>query len=346
MTNEVLFAGGRIESVDVLTGSVAPLSTTTLFDTAYADCAIALTSQIAAFRHKIFTDSSGVLTPTTVVAGETLFAHFEIYAALSGVAGADGGGVQLKDSSGFPWIRLSRLITNDPNLLALYVNTGTGASPTWTLLDTSFATSSGLQDFVFDIEVTIGSPHSVKLYFNGNLIRSGTFTNANFTNIAEVHYGNLNRTSSQVNYSQLLTTRGISTIGAKVKTIRPTGAGANTGWTNTYTAVNEVVNNDTTLQNAATAGLKSTHAMGDVSVPSGFEIKTVFHWLRAKNDGTGPTNIKSVLRSGGVDYSTENLSNIGLAYAPVGARYNTDPVGANWTQSVWNAIEAGYEAAT
>jgi hypothetical protein len=346
MPNEVLFAGGRLGSVEIVSVTVSEVTTAGHFDSAYADAAIALTSQFASVKHKLFTETAGVLSAATIVSGETLFAHFEAWGAFSSVGGADGGGVQLLDSSGFPWIRMSRNIaTPAGDLLSFYYNSNTGASPTWTQIGADFPTTSNTR-YVFDIELTLGSPHEVKLYMNGSLTRSTTFTNANLTNIAEVRIANFNRTSGQLSLSQILATRGISTLGAKVKTCRATAAGASTGWSNSYTAVNEAINSDATLQNATSNGLKSSHAMSDVTVSSGFEIKSVFHWLRAKNDGTGPVNIKSLLRSGGTDYSTGNLSGVGLAYAPVGARYDLDPLGANWTQTSWNAIEAGYESAT
>lgn len=339
MVAEVLFTGGRPESVEIMGGAPFAATNSVLFDGSYADSALVVTEVADKVRHKLYTQSGGVLSTTTVISGETFFLHFECYG--NNTSSSPGNGIIIQDSSGNPWLRIYR---GGSGTYGIYYNSGTGGSPVWTLL-------GGLQTQVtsallaYDLEITLGSPHTAKLYQSGSLLVNQTFTQASFTNIGIVEYNCLYRTGIGCYFSQLMATRGISTIGAKVKTIRATGAGANTGWSGTYASVNEVVNSDVNLQNAPTAGLKSSHVMGGVTVPSGFEIKAVFHWLRAKNDGTGPTNIKSLLRSSGVDYSTANLSGIGLGYAPVGARYDTDPLGSNWTASVFNAIEAGYEAA-
>ena len=342
MANEVLFLGGRLESVEV-SGSVNELTTSAYIDTSYVDASINPLSQVAFFAHNLFTQSGGVLSPDTVVSGETLFAHHEAYNRVS-PSGDLGPGVEILDSFGHPWIKLQN---NSSNLIGLHYNSGTGASPVWTLLGSRQAFAQSTKHIV-DIEVTIGTPHTAKLYLNNNLLVNATFTQALFTNMARVTYGSNSRFISSITtpYSQVLVTRGISTIGAKVKYSRATGAGANTDWSGSYASVNEAINSDATLQNAPTAGLKSTHVVDNVSVPSGFEIKSIFHWLRAKNDGTGPTKIKSILRQSGVDYATADLTNIGLGYGPIGARYDADPIGTNWTEATWNNIEAGYEAAT
>ena len=343
MVAEVLFAGGRAESVAVLSGTVVDSTASGYFDSTYTDAGLSVGqayTDMAAFF--LYTQSGGVLSTTTVVSGESFFLHFE--ARISQDSNTANEGVTLRDSAGFPWVKLRTSNT----LLGVYYNSGTGASPVWTLSGTAVTFGSSAGRVIFDVEVIIGSPHAVNVYTNGNLVIGTTFTQASFTNIARVLLQSLGRniTAPYTAYSQILATRDLSTVGSKVKTCRATGAGNYTQWTGTFASVNEAVGNDVTLQNAATAGLISTHAMGDVTVPSGFEIRSVFHWLRAKNDGTGPTNIKSKLRSSGADYTTADLSGIGLGYAPVGARYDSDPLGSNWTAAVWNAIEAGYEAAT
>ena len=342
MANEVLFLGGRLDSV-VVSGVVVESNTTSRFNSAYADVCITLSSLASYISHQLFTQSGGVLSPETVVSGETLFLHFEYYHGNT-PNGTLGKGVEIKDSSGYPWLKLQNNISDQIGVL---YNSGTGPSPVWTLIGTRQFFGQGAL-YTVDVELTLGSPHGINFYLNGSLIVSGTFTQASFNNVSQIAYGANSRSISSIagQYSQLIATRGISTIGAKVKTVRATAPGANTGWSGSYASVNEVVGSDASLQNAASAGLKSTHAMGDVTVPSGFEIKSVFHWMRAKNDGTGPTNIKSVLHLSGIDYTTGNLSGISLGYSPVGARYDADPLGTNWTQTTWNAIEAGYEAAT
>jgi hypothetical protein len=344
MVDEVLFAGGRRDSLFVTTGTPTETTFATALETGYADAGIQLRN-VDTIRAKLYTQTGGILALATVEVGETFFGHFDRYHRISAtIVGRNE--FELLDSDGYPWIALRTVSTS--YVYGLFYNSGTGPSPVWTQIGSNFTLTAGVRGPI-DVEVTLGSPHEANLYVGSSLIAGGTFTQALFTEIAEVQFtavSNSGTADTNVILSQMLMTRGISTLGAKVRYARATGAGANTGWSGTFSSVNTAIGSDATLQSGVTAGLKSTHAMGDVTIPSGFEIKSVFHWLRAKNDGSGPVNIKSVLRQSGVDYSTGNLSGVGLGFDPVGARYDTDPLGTNWTQATWNAIEAGYEAET
>jgi hypothetical protein len=243
------------------------------------------------------------------------------------------------------WFRLQCIVagTFQPQF-----NSGTAASPVWTSVGTSI-TSAGNEKLNYDVALTLGSPHSFTIYKGNSVVSSGTFTQALLTTLDRVRFGAAHSTTSAdigTGISQVLCTEGISTVGAIIPTVKATGAGANTGWSGAFSDVNEIGTNDATTQAAVSAGLKSTHAMSDITVPAGFEIRSVFNWTRAKNDGTAPNNLKSVIRQGGVDYSSGNVANIGLGYGPVGARYDTAPDSSNWTQAIFNAIEAGYESTT
>jgi hypothetical protein len=324
-------------------GVLEELTSTSHRDTSYADASLHCSGSAVGILIDLYTDTAGVLSATTVVTGETLWVHFEFY-NLATVSYTSGEHWIIYDSSGYPWFRVSPTATS--TLLQFEYNSGTGPSPVWTTVGSTWGWA-GQTRYTVDLKLTLGSPHSFEFSVAGSLITSGTFTQASFTNAALVKlvgmYSNL---GSGTAYSQILCTRDISTIGAKVKYCRATGAGTNTGWTGAYTDVNEQINSDASAESADTAGLKTTHAMTDVTVGTGSEIKSVFHWMRAKNDGTSPNNIKSVIRSGGTDYATGNLSGIGTSYGPVGARYDEDPdTGSNWTESGWNAAEAGFEAA-
>lgn len=336
---EILFAGGRLENV-FPSGTITQSTTGGRFDAAYADCALYFPITANSFSTKLYTASAGLLTETTIVTGQTFFTHFDFFGALFGGGSSSTGIANLVDSDGFTWFRI--VGSNGPNHIIQY-NSGTGASPVWTTIGGLEAALSTNTLMTFDIECTLGSPHDVKVYINGSLWKSATFTQALFTNIASVRYAG---SGNDANYSQMMSTEGISTVGGKVRTARATGAGTTNEWTNTHTAVNEVVGTDATVQSSGTAGQKATHAMTDVTLPAGFEIRSVFNWMRAKNDGSAPQNIKSVLRQGGVDYATGNLNGMGLGYALVGARYDLAPDGTAWDATKWNAIEAGYESAT
>lgn len=337
---EALFVGGRLDSVRI-SGSVTDSTTSTHRDTSYTDAALSFTGNPSIFAD-FFTQSGGVLSPHTVVSGEDLYVHWEM--GHSGTNYTTGASlIVIYDSSGYPWVRVRCATSN--NVPRIQYNSGTGPSPVWTSIGagTGLLTSSRKE---YDLKVTLGSPHSVEFSVAGSLVDSGTFSQASFTNAA---YALLSSdiNSGTVFISQIICTEGISTIGAKVWTRRGTADGTNTGWSGAYTDVNEAVGSDASVQSSTSAGQKETHAIADVTISAGQEISSVWHWMRAKNDGSAPTNIKSVIRSGGTDYVTANLSGIGTSYGPVGARYDADPATAsNWTQSSFNGIEAGYESAT
>lgn len=336
---EDIFVGGRLDSVRT-TGTVTETVNTTYHDSAYTDVGISANSLAGTVIVDFKTASSGVLSATTVVAGETLWCHWEI--------GSSGGSyssgrdfMAITDSSAYPWFRL-RLTSN--SVLQPQYNSGTGPSPVWSDVGSSFAI--GMSRRAFDVKLTLGSPHSFEVSMSGSLESSGTFTQASFTNAAAFTLIPT-QNSGTTYFSQLAATRDKSTIGGKVWTRRGTADGTNTGWSGAYTDVNEAVGSDASVQSSTSAGQKETHAIADVTISAGTEISSVWHWMRAKNDGSAPTNIKSVIRSGGADYSTGNLSGIGSSYGAVGARYDADPAtAANWTQTSFNGIEAGYESAT
>ena len=348
MANEVLFAGGRLDSLRA-TGAPTEQTTANTYYTAYSDCAVRLLSTdlvIADF----YTVASGVLSPTTVVSAETCWVHF-VWGATATAAfertDPSLNLIELRDSSGFPWLAIRTDATN--RQFGLYYNSGSGASPTWTLLGSTWIMPTvPASPTQVDIMLTLGSPHSVQLSLRNSQVYSGTFTQASLTNLASAAFrGTVSVASYYITFlSQILCTRGISTIGSLVKTMRPTGAGANTAWAGAYTDVNEVVGSDATVNSSGTAAQKQSYAMTDVTVPTGFVVKGLFHWMRGKNDGAAPTNIKSLLRSGGVDYSSANVYGIGLSYGPIGLFYATDPAtSAAWIQAGLDALEVGYESA-
>lgn len=345
MPDEVLFVGGRKESITVLSGTVVEHTDATTFNPTYSDCSLRLNNIIHRFKVDLYSETSNALSKTTVSGdGTKIFVHFvHKFSASSNING--GAMMLLVDSNGFPWFSI-RGDGGGSLSFNIFWNSGTGASPVWTAIGTGLNITEALE--IWDVEFTFGTPHSVNVYRNGSIWRSGTFTQASFTNIAQVEFGASSTGGGQPShhYSQIIVTDNVSTIGSFVKTSRATAVGANTGFSGNHTAVNEVVGSDATIQSATTAGLRTTHVMGDVTVPLGLEIRTVFHWLRAKNDGTAPNNIRSVLRSSGIDYVTPNIPLINVGYSPVGARYNVDPLGTNWTESQWNSTEAGYESAT
>lgn len=331
-----LAIGGRLDSLETI-GTVTENTQSGSFDSAYADCSI-MSGTTTGIWTLTFRDNDGVAID--LADGETGYFHFDYFHG-SGVAVSNNNLVTLYDSAGFPWFAF-RQPSN--GVYGLYYNSGSGASPVWSLVGITVTLTIGLR-YPVDIKLTLNSAgsHIAEWSANSSLQSGGTFVQASLTSLRSMrgHGANANE-----HFSQLLVTEGISTIGGKVRYSRPTGAGSNAGWSGTFADVNEAVNSDVTLNASTAAGQKTTYAMGDVAVPAGFKIGAVEHALRGKNDGAAPANIKSVVRSGGVDYASANLGGISTPFGPLRRRLITDPAtAAGWTQAGWNAAEAGYESA-
>lgn len=339
----VMFCGGRLDSLTVVGGSPVEVTTAGTFDSSYADSSVRCVGTTDIIQ-ATFLDASN--TPVDLTTGQTGFIHWEQHhdQDSGSYVGANQNGVVLVNSAGQPWVAIRSSAAGGP--FGLYYNSGTGASPVWTQVGTTTFVQVINTRYTYDLKITLGSPHTIELSRGGSVvIAATTFTQAALTALrgwrASSYFAAVGVNAF---YSQIMATEGRSTVGGKVKYSRATAAGGNTGWTGAYTNVNEAVNSDVTIDTAATAALRQTYAMGDVTVPSGYSIATVMHFLRAKNDGAAPANIKSAVRQSVTNYDyASNMPGIGTSFAPLAARYDTDPAtAAAWTQSGFNSAEFGY----
>lgn len=337
MADKIIFTGGELDCVRIMSGSpIEGGSAGVQYDSAYARCAIRhpLTTDVT---RGMFIDESSAYV--NVVTGETLWFHMEF------MIDNDAASVinlwELIDvATGFPFLAIR---CTSQNVLALVGNTNTGASPTWTPI-VSFSQANATKH-EFDIKWTLGSPHQVEIYQNRNFLGSGSFTQAAATSIGGFQCRALSSTRA-FNISQILATTGIPTVGSKVMSSRASGAGnSNTMVSGVFTDINETVTSDLTSMISDTAGQKFTLAMSDITVPTGYTIKSVFTWSRAKHGGADPDNLKHLIRASGVDYQSPSLAGINVGYMPLGAQWKQHPVGpGNWSNALFNAMEVGAES--
>lgn len=337
----VLFVGGGLDSATgVSIGEIAGFN-----DATYAPSALDIANGQASWG--IFTCLDAALAPTTVVGGQTFFGHFgwnytNPYAA---------GNVMcaLRDSAGNPWVEI-RTAAGSPNF-GLYYNSGTAGAPVWTQIGANFAMAQnpGGAEHRIDIRVDIGGAgnHVAYVYNKEVLQVSGAFTQALFTNIRDMQIFAGGGAGNHCMVWEAAITEGISLIGARVGYALATGAGTNAGWTGTFNLINPAVCTDATNNNSAVAAQKTTYAWGDVVVPATNTIREVWQWMRAKNDGSNPSNIKAVVRSAGADYpAAANAPGITNAFGALPARWAVDPAtGVAWVQAGFNAAEFGFLSA-
>lgn len=331
MANRWLFAGGRVANFRN-TGAVADSTNSNLFDATYSDSAFNCS---ASGQRGIadFVDTAGASDAATT--GETLYVHGRFF--MNGATNTAGQMIAVLDGSDQPWLSIRTTTTSGS--VGFYYNSGTGASPVWTLIGSIFVLSTGVGNLHdYDIVVTLGSPHSAELFIDAVSKASGTFTQASFTSADAVA---LEYFQGNTGHSQVMAAIGFNTIGGKLPGLKASGAGSNSGWSGAYTDVNEAVGNDATLMSAASAALKTTLAFSNLpTVPSGYILGNAFYWLRCKNDGAAPLNIKPVKRISGVDTTGSALSgvNTGLKNLPI--QY------AGLSASDINGGEFGFESAT
>lgn len=338
--SQILFVGGCLDSLaasaltqDFTYGS-APY-----FDNTYTGIAVACTNGQTTWWEATCLD--GTLTPTSVVGGQTWYGHFNF----NFTNPYSNGHVLLdvKDSTGNPWVSL-RCKGGSPTW-GLYYNSGTVAAPVWTQLGADITMAQNSAPYPrLDVVVVIGATgnHTASVYNKEALVATGTFTQALFTNIRSMRgYGG----QLYGFFSEIAMTEGLSTIGARIGCSTSNAAGTNSGFTGAYTDLNDT--SDTTLNTSGVAGQKTTYNVSDLTVPANNVIRAVFQWIRGKNDGSSPQNIKPVVRSGGADYvAAANAPGISGALGPLPARYDVNPAtGLNWTQAEYNAAEFGFQSA-
>lgn len=336
--SQVLFVGGGLDSV---TGSVLSENNGGFHDNTYAPSC--LLCGPGGFWDAVCLDAA--LAPVSVVAGQTFYGHFGFnftnpYATTNPV-------VQLRDSAGFPWLAI--MSNGGSPTFGLYYNSNTGGAPTWTQLGANFAMAQNTGPYQrLDIKVVIdaGGNHTATVWNKEVQVATGAFTQALLTNIRSMR--GFAPVGGSGEFWEFLMTEGFTTVGARVGYGLPNGAGTNAQWTGTFGNVGEAVNDDSTTNATSTVGQKTTYNVGDITVPVNYAIRSVFQWIRGKNDGSSPANIKGVCRSAGTDYvAAANAPGIVTGtFGPLPVRYDNDPAtAAAWTQAGFNAAEFGYQSA-
>lgn len=335
---KLLFAGSRTDSITVVFGSLS--EDTSYIDGTYSDAGINVA--YGAMKIQCYDPAAApLLTDYSVPAGSALYFHSYVGMNFNG-AGYSGDCLTFFDSAGYPWVKLQ--YTGQ-----FQYNSGTGAAPVWTNFGSNTYGMPGINrsPVAMDIQIKIDSGGNHTLFMAVNSIQAvatAEFVQPLMTNLsyAEIQHDPQN---TECVWSQIMMTENISTVGGHVATARATGAGAHSDWSGTYTDVNEVATNNTTYNQALTAGLLQSYPMGNITVPAGCRIQGVFNWMIAKNDGTSPNNIASLIRTAAaVDHASADLNGLGIAFAGLGAMYPVNPdTSAAWTQTDWNApVQLGF----
>lgn len=326
----VVFVGSRIH--DFGTAASRELNTA-FFDSDYQNEGIRVPMEEAT--------AMTVLLPTAV--SDDLWVHYRIYHNrnfASGMANADG--IQISffdiDRNELAYIDMAdgvtRAFANGDTVVA-----GTGTF-TWP--------SVGNPTITFDIRVSVGANIVIDYYVGGMLLSTATAANSGGKGkpiFISIDNNDLQGSSGGDNgVSEVIMTDGESTIGWRLATLDPDGAGTYTAWTGDYLDIQD--GTDGRFLIAASTGLRESWNLSPYNAPptpSG--IRGVFVKFQGDKGDTGPQAYQAFLRINGDDYDA-------TPQTPVPGLFNlfewadNPATAAPWDTSAFATLEVGIRSQT
>lgn len=133
------------------------------------------------------------------------------------------------------------------------------------------------------------------------------------------------------------------TIGWRLLTRYPNGAGADTAWVGDYTGVDETTNSDADFVNSGTATQVETFTQTG-PVITGYIPRAVGVYFRSRRGAGGPQNIQAALRSAGTNYFSASKAQ-SLGYGIYGNIWETNPAtAADWLSTAIDALQPGVKS--
>lgn len=244
--------------------------------------------------------------------------------------------INWRTASGSP---LRLIITDTTIRVQAYI------SSTWTYVSDTFSVAMGANSRnTVDIHV-IGNTASgtVEVYVEGTLRASNTGVDLSaVTGIT--HFALSGGSGSAGGLSQPIHADE-PTVGMKLLTRYANGAGATTDFTGGYTEIDEIPYSDADFINSATNGDIELFTNTGPSI-SGYTVRAVGVYARAKKGASGPANLQLALRSAGTNsFSSSKALDVG--YASYGHIWETDPAtSAAWLSSAIDSLQFGVKAVT
>jgi hypothetical protein len=313
----VFFAGGELEaftSWDATSIEVTNIGATIPMDSTYARCAIRTgNSNISAY----------IETPDYTSA-TTSWTHFEFNPHI--LAGGISTHTSWYNDVGTEVFRILRSPTGGQFWQCQYWSGSVWTNIGSTLNLTSFVTIN------VDVKIACGASGSFELYRDGVLMLSGSATMTAVTNIARVRFWCSQTTNLYGGYISQVICTDVPTVGWKLYTKPPTGNGANTAFTNDYTAVDELALNNADYIESTVANDIETFTGAALTLTSGV-VKGVVVSAKALTVAGAPANLQLAVRRGATDYfSASNALTVG--FAPYINIWETDPsTAADWVRA-------------
>lgn len=216
---------------------------------------------------------------------------------------------------------------------------------TWTTLGSVVATNSHMLQVV-DFHFVVNSATGVAdLYIAGTKrISNPSVDLSSVANIAQVRcYGKTLVVQCIQGFSQAIAAT-TSTIGKRLMTIVPTGAGTTANWTGSYTAIDDPAYSDADFMYSDAADEVQLFSGTAVGSLSGYSVEAVVVTARAKKDGAGPANIQMALRTQSTNYFSSTIA-LDAGYTANVAVWETNPnTGLAWTAADIAALQFGMKS--
>jgi len=189
---------------------------------------------------------------------------------------------------------------------------------------------------------------TLDLYVAGTRrIASGTI---NLSGIASMHKARFHGMTFgpvgiPIDYSQVQID-DVSTIGKPVMTVVMTGNGNSTTWTGDFTNIDEIVSSDVDVINGVANTDKELYTGTPVGSFTGYRITGLAITSRSKKSGSGPAQMRHLLRSAGSNNNGTTLAQ-DFGYLAYYHSWTTNPATAvAFLSSEIAALEYGEEALT
>lgn len=288
------------------------------------------------------TSSSYLTSPVVTPQTSEFWLHFDIDQE---VPLSDSGFialVQIYDQTG-----ASRIILNSTYSVA-------GAS-TWRLnywdgaafqaVGDCIAPSNANQTIDIHVSGINGASGRLDLYMSGTQrIGSSVIDLSGIDDLAQASFGG--RGVANTNWYSQCILANESTIGKKVGTIVMTGNGASTSFAGDYTGIDETVFSDGDEINSATANEVELYTGTPVPSFTGYTIRALAIFARAKKSGSGPAQMQLALRSAGTTYFSSTKA-LDFGYGAIGAVWETNPAtSAAFLSSEISALQYGAKSIT
>lgn len=192
---------------------------------------------------------------------------------------------------------------------------------------------------IYDIRI-VAHPTAGRLSFvvNGvSVVELSGIDTSGLAGIGRVRLGPLTN-NNQFNYTEYVGTiiASYNTIGHVVRRRTPSSDRLNTGWSGSYTDIDESTNSDTDAINTSTTGAVMLFGAPNLSDPSpGNVIKAVAIAARVRNDGGDvPRNARAVMEIADRQYAAPFNFAMGPGFAGAVTVFDRDPS----TQAAWNGV--------